>query len=49
LIPGKRIPGGDFEYSRPSRHTQGLTIHIDYRDGLVKLDFDPKRAGAFSH
>jgi hypothetical protein len=28
---------------------KGLTIHIDYRDGLVKLDFDPKRAGAFSH
>jgi hypothetical protein len=28
---------------------RGLTIHIDYRDGLVKLDYDPKRAGAFSH
>jgi hypothetical protein len=28
---------------------KGLAIHIDYRDGLVKLDFDPKRAGAFSH
>jgi hypothetical protein len=26
-----------------------MTIHIDYRDGLVKLDFDPKRAGAFSN
>ena len=21
----------------------GLTIHIDYRDGLIKIDFDPKR------
>lgn len=28
---------------------RGVVIHIDYRDGLVKLDFDPKRAGAFSH
>jgi tetratricopeptide repeat protein/aspartyl protease len=28
---------------------RGLTIRIDYRDGLVKLDYDPKRAGAFSH
>jgi tetratricopeptide (TPR) repeat protein len=28
---------------------RGLTIRIDYRDGLVKLDFDPKRTGAFSH
>ena len=28
---------------------KGLTIHIDYRDGLVKLDFDPKHVGAFSH
>jgi thioredoxin-like negative regulator of GroEL len=26
-----------------------MALHIDYRDGLVKLDFDPKRAGAFSH
>lgn len=28
---------------------RGVTIHIDYLDGLVKVDFDPKRAGAFSH
>jgi len=28
---------------------QGLTIRIDYRDGLMKLDYDPKKAGAFSH
>lgn len=28
---------------------QGLTIRIDYRDGLVKLTYDPKKAGAFSH
>lgn len=26
----------------------GLTIHVDYRDGLIKMDFDPKRGGAFS-
>jgi hypothetical protein len=25
-----------------------LTIRIDYRDGLVKLDYDPKRTGAFA-
>ena len=28
---------------------QGLTMRIDYRDGLVKLIYDPKKAGAFSH
>jgi hypothetical protein len=22
---------------------QDLTIHLDYRDGLVKFDYDPKR------
>jgi hypothetical protein len=27
---------------------QGLTMRIDYRDGLVKLIYDPKKAGAFS-
>lgn len=26
----------------------GLTMRIDYRDGLVKLTYDPKKAGAFS-
>jgi hypothetical protein len=24
-----------------------LTIHIDYRDGLVKFDYDPKRNSHF--
>jgi hypothetical protein len=28
---------------------RGTVIHIDYRDGLVKLDFDPKNTGAFAH
>ena len=27
---------------------RGLTIHVDYRDGLIKLDFDPKKVGAFA-
>ena len=26
----------------------GLTMHIDYRDGLMKMTYDPKKAGAFS-
>jgi hypothetical protein len=26
----------------------GLTMRIDYRDGLVRLTYDPKKAGAFS-
>jgi tetratricopeptide (TPR) repeat protein len=27
----------------------GMTMRIDYRDGLVKLTYDPKKAGAFTH
>jgi len=27
-----------------ARTLQQTTIHIDYRDGLVKFDYDPKKA-----
>jgi hypothetical protein len=27
----------------------GMTMRIDYRDGLVKLTYDPKKAGAYTH
>jgi hypothetical protein len=32
----------------PGRNTLSqLTMHIDYRDGLVKFDYDPKRGYSF--
>jgi hypothetical protein len=30
------------------RTLSGMTLHIDYRDGLVKLDYDPKRKSSLS-
>jgi hypothetical protein len=27
----------------------GMTIHIDYRDGLAKFDYDPKRKSPLNY